>query len=157
FSHGSGIDQITDYDTTTGNTDIVQFLDVALTEVTAVERHGNNLVLRYGASDQLIINYYFSNSAYQIEQFQFGDGITWDDIAIKARTITYGTEDKETITGYSDGSNRIYGFAGKDTLYGGNLDDLLDGGDGNDTLHGGAGNDILLGGMGDDTLNGGVG
>src|SRR5690606_5125378 len=129
--------------------------DVASTEVTAVERHGNHLVLRYGTADQLTINQYFnSNSAYRIEQFQFSDGITWDDTEIKARAITYGSEGKETITGYNDGINRIYGLAGKDTLHGGNLDDLLDGGDGNDTLNGGAGNDQLFGGTGNDTLNG---
>ena len=60
FSKGSGLDQISDHDTTVGNVDVVQFLDVTSDEVIALERNGNDLVLRYGVADQLIVASYFN-------------------------------------------------------------------------------------------------
>ena len=159
FAVGSGVDHINDYDTTVGNTDVATFTGVASTGVTAVERQGNGLVLKSGASDQVIVDSYFSAffPDYKVEQFKFSNGVTWDEAAIKARVITVGTTIGDSITGYNDGTNRIYGFDGNDSLTGGALTDLIDGGTGNDTLNGQAGNDTLLGGLGADSLNGGLG
>lgn len=159
FAVGAGVDHINDYDTTVGNTDVVTFAGVASTGVTAVERQGNGLVLKYGTSDQVIVDYYFHSSylGYKVEQFKFSNGVTWDEAAIKARVMTVGTTSGDSITGYDDGTNRMYGFDGNDYLAGGALADLIDGGNGNDTLDGLAGNDTLLGGLGADSLYGGAG
>ena len=56
-----------------------------------------------------------------------------DEVAIKSRAITNGDALDSAITGYRDGTNRIYGLAGNDYLYGGALADTLDGGVGNDS------------------------
>ncbi|MCD8455313.1 calcium-binding protein [Xylella taiwanensis] len=142
FAIGSGVDRIYEQDSTAGNTDVVRFADVASTALTALERKGNDLVIKYGANDQLTINNYFIAPDYKVEQFKFSDGVTWDDVAIKMHAITKGDASNNFILGYNDGSNRIYGLEGDDIIYGGALADTLDGGTGNDTLNGGAGNDI---------------
>ncbi|HHW4680776.1 MAG TPA: calcium-binding protein, partial [Xylella taiwanensis] len=142
FAIGSGVDRIYEQDSTAGNTDVVRFADVASTALTALERKGNDLVIKYGANDQLTINNYFIAPDYKVEQFKFSDGVTWDDVAIKMHAITKGDASNNFILGYNDGSNRIYGLEGDDLIYGGALADTLDGGTGNDTLNGGAGNDI---------------
>ncbi|MFO0107423.1 MAG: calcium-binding protein [Burkholderiales bacterium] len=158
FAVGAGVDRILDGDRTAGNTDVVTFTGVASTAVTAVERSlGGDLVIKYGASDQLTVEYFFHHRNYEIEQFKFSDGVTWDAAAIKSRAITYGDANDNTIGSISNLSNRIYGLGGNDQLYGQNLADTLDGGAGNDRLWGGAGNDTLDGGAGNDTLDGDAG
>ena len=159
FAKGAGVDRINGYYIGT-NADVVQFLDVTSTELTALERNGNNLVFKYGTSDQLTVANYFDTSfgAYAfIRQFQFSDGVTWDEATIKSRVITQGNTYDDWINGYSDVPNRIYGLDGNDNLSGGALNDLLDGGAGNDDLWGYAGNDNIYGGAGDDRLAGGAG
>ena len=156
---GDGVDQITDYDMTVGNVDRVSFTGVTSTALRGLERQGYNLVVKYGVSDEVLISNYFNTSfpGYKVEQFRFSDGVTWDEAGIKARVVTVGTAAGETITGYTDGTNRIYGLAGNDSLLGGALADMLDGGTGDDTLRGGEGNNTLVGGLGNDWLNGGSG
>ena len=68
---------------------------------------------------------YFANSNYLIEQFQFSDGVTWNQADVKARVITMGTSGNDGITGYDDGENRIYGLDGNDSLTGGALSDSI--------------------------------
>lgn len=158
FGVGAGVDHIQDFDTTAGNTDVALFNGVASTAVSGLERKGNDLVMTYSASDQLIVDAYFlSQRGNQVEQFRFSNGVTWDEAAIKARVITVGTALNDSIRGYDDGTNRIFGLDGNDRLTGGALADVIDGGTGNDTLLGLAGNDTLLGGLGADSLNGGLG
>jgi Ca2+-binding RTX toxin-like protein len=48
LSKGSGMDRIVENDSSTGSLDVVQFLDVASTELDSMERWGNDLVLFYG-------------------------------------------------------------------------------------------------------------
>ncbi len=159
FAVGAGVDHISDYDTTVGNTDVVSFTGVASTALTALERQGNDLVLKYGTSDQAIVDNYFhpTSPSYKVEQFKFSDGVIWNEAAIKARVITVGTTGINHIVGYNDGTNRIYGLDGNDSVSGGALADLVDGGNGNDGVHGQAGNDTLYGRAGNDTLRGGAG
>ncbi|HHW4669316.1 MAG TPA: calcium-binding protein, partial [Xylella fastidiosa subsp. multiplex] len=159
FAIGAGVDRIEDSDSTPGNTDVVRFADVASTALTALERKDNDLVIKYGTGDQLTISNYFPPgfSDAKIEQFMFSDGVTWDEAAIKSRVISNGDASNNTIIGYNDGSNRIYGLDGNDEIYGGALDDMLYGGAGNDMLSGGKGADTLDGGSGNDVLYGGTG
>ncbi len=154
FAIGAGIDRISDYDTTVGNSDVVQFTDVKSTELSSLERQQDKLILNYGSIDQLTVAYFFNNVAYKVEQFKFSDGVVWDEAAIKAKVITNGTAGDDVISGYNDGPNQIFGLAGNDTLYGGAGNDILLGGDGNDKLWDqSSGNDTLLGGLGDDYLS----
>jgi Ca2+-binding RTX toxin-like protein len=156
FAHGDGVDTIIDYDTKSGNTDVAQFTDVASTEVTSIERKGNDLVMQYGSTDQLTVKGYFDPNypGYRIERFSFSDGVNWDDAAIKARVKTVGSTGNDYVLGYDDGANRIYALGGNDYLFGGSKADLIDGGTGDDIMYGRACDDVLIGGAGADTLNG---
>ncbi|MFM9928440.1 calcium-binding protein, partial [Variovorax sp. H27-G14] len=137
---------------------MVIFDGVASTAVTALERKGNHLVMKYAVSDQLTVEDYF-HTAYpgcKVEQFKFSDGVIWDEASIKSRVITNGNADADSITGYQDGTNRIFGMDGNDYLTGGRWADIINGGIGDDTLKGDAGDDTLIGGAGNDTLEGGA-
>ncbi|MBK8570449.1 MAG: calcium-binding protein [Nitrosomonadales bacterium] len=149
FSKGDGADTYSEYDTTVGDNDIAQFMDVQSTEVTGLNRVSNDLVLSYGIADQLTIKNYFTGAGYRIEQFKFSDGVTWSYSDIAAKAITNGTVGNDNISGYNDGTNRIFGLDGNDILSGGALNDQIDGGKGADTLYGGNGNDSYLFNLGD--------
>ncbi len=83
FAIGAGVDRIEENDSTPGNTDVVRFADVASTALIALERKDGDLVIKYGASDQLTVSNYFDDiySGYKVEQFTFSDGVTWDEAA----------------------------------------------------------------------------
>lgn len=153
--HGQGTVTIRDNEWSPGRQNIVQFIDVASTDIAAVERQLDTLVLKYANGGLLRIPDYFIYSS--IARFQFGDGVTWGNVAIKERAQTWGTSAGDSIIGYDQASNRMVGLGGDDTLTGGALADLLDGGIGNDTFRGKAGNDALFGGDGNDRLDGGTG
>ena len=167
FGIGSGQDRISENDATVGTVDVIRFLDVKSTELTGIERLSNDLVLRYGANDQVTAAYHFDpNNRPEIEQIVFSDGVTWDRAAIRARVTAIGSSARDVLYAYDDGENRTYGQGGDDTIYGGAQSDMLDGGPGNDelfgkdgadTLYGGADNDYLYGDAGADTLYGGAG
>lgn len=75
--------------------------------------------------------------------------MTWSYSDIAAKAITNGTVGNDNISGYNDGTNRIFGLDGNDILSGGALNDQIDGGKGADTLYGGNGNDSYLFNLGD--------
>lgn len=142
FSRGFGVDVVSDDDAAVGSADTISFLDIASFALDALVRKGDDLVLQFGSSDQVTVDRYFSPSEeYKVEQIKFSDGVTWDEAAIKDRVITNGDSLSNTIVGYDDGPNRIYGLGGNDVITGGAMNDLLDGGDGRDTLTGGNGDD----------------
>ncbi|MDC6168287.1 calcium-binding protein [Paucibacter sp. XJ19-41] len=158
FSRGDGADRVIDYDTAPGSFDILRFFDVLSTDVKAVERRGRDLVIKHGnIGDQVTVDGYFdavNSAAYAIEAIyfnDFGDDEAWYVGDIKARAITHGTSGADTIIGYREGVNRIFGYEGHDRLVGAEMGDVLDGGLGNDTLDGGTGNDSLIGGTGADS------
>ncbi|MDP2680327.1 MAG: M10 family metallopeptidase C-terminal domain-containing protein [Rhodoferax sp.] len=156
FSVGSGTDLVQDYDTTVGNVDTVQFLDVASSALRAIETIGWDLILKYGIDDQLTLQDYFytGNTDFQIELIRFSDNVIWTRTDISSRVIANGTDGDDSMNGGTDRGNRIYGLGGADTLFGGPLNDLLDGGDGNDQLWDQSGGiDTLLGGLGNDSLS----
>jgi Ca2+-binding RTX toxin-like protein len=153
IAYGSGQDRIFEDDSTAGVTDVVEFTDVMSTEISTVERVGDDLVLRYGVDDSLTVTDYFKpgTQASQVEEIRFSDTVTWVVDDVKALAVTNGTTGYDNIQGYDDGPNRIYGFDGYDTLAGGSQADVIDGGSGKDALRGNAGADTLIGGTGDDT------
>ncbi|QDQ26581.1 hypothetical protein FNU76_09460 [Chitinimonas arctica] len=91
LAKGGGADVIRDFDTTANNVDTIQFNDVKSTEISAVQRVGSNLVLKYGASDKVTVENYFdaANAAgYRIERFKFSDGAIWYDAHIQIKAVT---------------------------------------------------------------------
>ncbi|TIR31044.1 MAG: calcium-binding protein, partial [Mesorhizobium sp.] len=97
----------------------------------------NDLLITYGAGDQIRIMYQYS----------------WGSTSSQIETLVYGDGTSISLTG----GLPIVGGAGNDTLNGTNFADTLTGAAGTDTLNGSDGNDTLNGGAGTDTLNGGSG
>jgi trimeric autotransporter adhesin len=162
---GSGTDTVYTYDLSAGRVDTLRFEDVASTGLTAVRRVGNNLVLEYGTGDAVTIQSHFQTSNYEINAFQFSDGVTWTPAQLYAAYPIRMTDASESH-GFGNTAETIYAgggddtvsvYAGNDTVYGEGGGDTLHGGDGNDTLYGGADNDTLNGDAGADTLEGGAG
>lgn len=170
FGLGDGVDTIYDNDTTAGNTDVISFQAGIAPEEIEVVRNGDNLELRIsGTADMVTVERYFSPYARgswytydynmnKIEQIVFADGTTWDVATVlnKARTVN-GTENADTIYGYSDQQNIITTGTGNDTVYAGSMGDQIDTGEGNDNVYGSEGADRITGGAGNDTLEGGNG
>jgi Ca2+-binding RTX toxin-like protein len=67
------------------NADVVEFSDLRSTEVSLVERLGNDLSLRFVSSDQVRVQGYFHIPSMRIESFRFSDGAVWGDSSILAR------------------------------------------------------------------------
>ena len=158
FNQGSGHDIIEDYDPysrTPSLHDVVEFgRGLRPEDVSLVHTNGSLVMAFAGTADSLTVVHHFYGDSSHIEQFKFADGTVWDDTYIKARTITLGTAESETIFGYSGGANRIFGLDGDDQIYGDEGDDRIEGGRGNDTVYGRSGDDRISGGEGDDHLEG---
>jgi trimeric autotransporter adhesin len=156
FSKGDGLDSINNYDTD-NSIDTVQFTNVATSDITAVYQDitTQNLVIEYGAGNQLAVIYYFNgDNNYKVDQLKFTDA-TWALADIAQRHN--GTANAENLYAFDGIANTINGLAGDDNLYGASGNDILNGGTGNDGLYGGDGNDSLTGGAGNDYLAGGAG
>ena len=172
---GDGQDNITDYDSSTGNQLI--FGEGINRENISFVRSGSHLIILVGEGDDRVqINNYYSHSYYQIEDVSIGNELialstligdydveilgasdSTDTLLGTAETNTIdGLAGNDTIYGYG-GNDTLLGSAGADTLYGGDGNDQLDGGLDNDVLNGDTGNDTLVGGEGNDTLNGAAG
>ena len=157
FASGFGQDVLNENDGSANRWDVVKFTDLTSTDLQSVERVGVNLVITFKTGDSLSLsNFYYSDAWWQgkINQIQFADGVSWDQAAIKAKTVTQGTSGNDSIQGYNGGMNTVYAQGGNDTVIGGDWGDVLDGGAGNDVLGGGWGADTLSGGDGADALNG---
>lgn len=158
FGNHYGTDTITEYDTTAGNVDKIQFAADILPKDAAAAREGNNLVLSLiKGGDRLILSNYFSAPHYRVERAEFADGTVWDQETFKEEvTEIKGTEADEVLAGF-DTNDTMRGFGGDDVLHGNMGEDTLDGGKGNDRLFGDAGNDVLFGAEGNDMLAGAEG
>ena len=170
FARGWGADVINESGTA-DLTDVIQFTDVASTEV-SFERRGDALILKRGTSgDQLTVNGFFTyysatTPPAQVEQFRFTD-TTLTPTTVISRAITYGTTAADYLSAYyvpagqtaylGDGNDSFQGSQFVDTILGEAGDDSLQGYAGNDTIDGGLGNDSLYAGDGNDTLRGGDG
>ena len=67
------------------NADVVEFSNLRSTEVSLVERTGNDLSLRFVSSDQVRVQSYFHFPSLRIESFCFSDGVVWGESSIFAR------------------------------------------------------------------------
>lgn len=180
FAVGDGIDSVTDANFFIEATDVIEFSDVASTAA-LYSYLGDDLIIKYGTSDQLTVKNYFTPSG-RIEQIKFSNGTVLTPAQIysslgliyEQENTIKGTGVSEALVGMSGKMNVIAGFNGDDTIVGaekrdevyGGLgndslsglagNDYLDGGDGNDSIDAGADNDRLFGGAGNDVLMGGL-
>ncbi|MBU2590868.1 MAG: hypothetical protein KKC21_02470, partial [Nitrospinae bacterium] len=159
FGIGSGNDTIYDYDKTKGNLDTVEFGAGITKNDLELVKEGNHLRITInGTENTLLIDNWFTNKYYKIEQFKFADGTTLASKEIESlgyKVIMYGTAGDDSLSGTGSEELIIHGYAGNDTIKGNNGNDTIYGGVGNDTVYGNAGNDILDGGAGNDILYGG--
>src|SRR5690606_4572211 len=133
FARGWGQDTISDYDTSAGKLDAIEFAaDIAPDDI-RITRSGDSLVLSLaGSTDRVTVSSYFHQDAsgpYKVEEIRFADGTAWSIEQVKVMALQS-----------TDGNDTLYGYAS---------DDAIAGGLGNDTLYGRAGNDALDGAAGD--------
>ncbi|WP_347887859.1 calcium-binding protein [Nitrosomonas europaea] len=77
MGHGYGVETIVENDATVGNMDAVRFLPGISTGQIWFQRMDDNLEISIiGTSDKLVVNNWYLDSAYQIEQFRTADGMT---------------------------------------------------------------------------------
>ncbi len=145
YRSGDGNDYIDDRlgNILTGNTDVLDFVDLNSTDVTFG---------RAGASDALTItvaptghtitvdtmfpDYNIARYFYALDEFRFADGVTYTRQQVMDMLLAAAT---------TAGNDTIYGYHDDETLDGGAGDDLLNGLSGQDTyIWGvGSGNDII--------------
>lgn len=156
FSRGWGEDWIENYNSSAGDTDLIEFTDILSSQIEVV-RYGYSLLLTLkGTTDIVTVSDYFMNEAasnYSL-QIRFADGEKWTVEHVK-NLVLQGTDQNDFLTGYSS-NDVLAGGLGDDVLSGLDGSDNISGGSGNDTLKGQAGNDLLEGGIGNDLLSGGL-
>jgi len=115
IAKADGKDEIYNYDTDK-SVDIVKFTDVALIDLTSINKDVNSLLMTYGTTSKLTVDNYFSGIAYQVNQFQFAGGDTLDN-------FTVGTIGKDTLNGTAK-NDALNGLGNADIMNGGTGDDL---------------------------------
>jgi len=146
FYKGDGQDTISNYDASSGRSDVLYFMssDIYISE-DLLARNGNDLIVYYGSgvSDQVKVLNFFNSDNYAIDYIYFEKGdVTWNRDYIKQHFLN-GTSGNDTLTGFA-GDDSISGVEGNDVLYGLGGNDTLNGGTGNDTLYGGTDNDVYI-------------
>ncbi|MEW5747042.1 MAG: calcium-binding protein, partial [Nitrospirota bacterium] len=157
FALGSGTDTISDYDTTVGNADTVEFRQGITRSDLEMIKEGNDLRIAVkGSMDTLILQNWFLGPAYRVEEFRFADGtvVSAGDLGISIPFVIRGTAGNDNMSG-TIWRDELYGKEGNDVLWALSGDDVLDGGAGNDLLYGDKGNDTYRFGLGGgvDTIN----
>ena len=117
FSQTDGKDVINNYDTD-ASVDVVKFTDLASFGISAISAvNSYHLLIQYGSNSALTVDYYFySDTNYRVNQFQFADGITVSNFLV-------GTTGKDNLTG-GTGNDVLSGLSGADKLTGGSGSDL---------------------------------
>ncbi|WP_305089124.1 calcium-binding protein [Massilia sp. YIM B04103] len=173
FRRGSGQDQVIASGDTANTSKTFKFDDVASNELRELGRVGADLVIHYGAGDQITIKGHFGSVA-QPNTFIFSDGQTLslqdlynkypihlsrvaDSAVFFTHDVTVLASDGDDVVDSRGGNDKLYGADGNDKLTSGDGNDYLEGSFGLDTLDGGNGNDTLIGGVDADNLMGGAG
>ncbi|WP_395059704.1 calcium-binding protein [Polaromonas sp.] len=136
-----------------------------------VSANGNDLLLHYGDSGDLLLGGALNGSISTIDGVELNE---WVQGRLRQSVSLSTTGNNQVLSGGSGadqltalhggaillgggGSDNLQGSAGDDSLEGDTGNDSLSGGDGNDMLHGASGNDVIDGGAGDDWLHAGSG
>ena len=155
FTTGDGSDYLMDYKDS-GETNIVEFTNVASTALIGVYRRYDDLVIKYGANDYISVSYSFDSPGFEISQFRFSNDVTLTTADLLAlfpidntppifSSISYTLSQNEkdlTLTDYE--SINGTGNALDNIINGNPLDNILDGGAGDDLLIGGWGDDVYI-------------
>ncbi len=159
YQLGDGNDIVSDYDTSSSNTDTILFGDqISVADVSVVRDAVSMALIIKGTAGVIRLDGQLGNSAQKIERIEFADGTVWSaEELLSMSTVgvlpVLGTVNSDQMTG-TEGNDYLLGLEGNDTLNGAAGNDLLDGGAGVDTINGGIGEDVLYGLDGADTLNG---
>ena len=143
---GDGIDTIDDNNNSVFDTDTLELVGIASTDVKLVRNSGvDRLFVAIYQSGTYIGEYIqiedqFDDNGNGIEAIVFSDTI-WNLEKIQAETFIYGDATNDTLTSGGDLGANILGLEGDDTLIGNSGDDVLIGGVGSDALNGQAGID----------------
>jgi len=158
FNLGDGADRIieTPVNTTSignSNADQVVFGPGILPEHLTAQRSGDDLIVRYSATDSFTVVGWFLDYRRQVERFYFTIGgvpqqLMTDDDVQRLAFIQNGTAGNDVLNGDGTYGDSLFGLGGADQLFGNGGADLLDGGAGNDTLDGGSGSDVFVFGPG---------
>lgn len=150
FTFGDGLDQIDN--SAEDNASAIDAIELSAGIVATdivLNRTGNDLLVKVGASDSITVkNYFATGNDQKIDQIKFSDGTIWNQAAIESRVVT-------VIASATAGVDHIFGTTGNDLIHGLDGNDVLTGNSGDDQLFGDNGADTLLGGVGNDTLDGG--
>ena len=153
-----------DSDGLTGTHDVVLFSDV--NRLMTLERVDGNWCF---STDRVMSSgrelFYKRRIPWHEHSLSSANSIAWSDRTIKASVVQNGSADSDYLSGYSDGSNRMFGLEERTISRAVILTTILMaaptmtryGQFGNDSLTGKAGSDTLYGGDGADTLDGGPG
>lgn len=147
FNSGDGSDTITD---SAGIDTIVFGAGITASTVQITTDVNQNVIIKYGASDQLLIQNFFTGQP--IESIKFASGGPLDYSQIVA-AINVSNAKNNILVGDANG-NTLSGLSGDDTLFGGSYNDTLIAGAGDDIAAGGAGADVMSGGDQSDYLFG---
>jgi hypothetical protein len=86
FARGEGQDVIYDYDTTSGNSDVLAFGENIAADQLWFKKSGSHLEISVlGTSDKVTINNWCTGSAgtYRVETIKAGDGATLDHLEVQ--------------------------------------------------------------------------
>lgn len=168
FARGDGSDVIDNFESEAlevdgkvfhAGKDSIRFQDVNSSDIVGIEARNGDLIINYGADDQIILKKYLypddsEGWRYRISSVEFADGqIIPLPKLIEMYPPAWGSDYDDGILG-SPGSDVIRGLAGNDVISGQDGDDILDGGSGDDVMRGGRGHNtyVLTRNSGNDTI-----
>ena len=146
FESGDGSDVIRNSDSDEASVDRIVLGDGIAPGNVALERSNDDLVLNYGANDQLTISDFFveeADSSAGIDAVEFSDGTVWSTQDLLAKVLI-GAESDDVLAGYSS-DDVLVGGQGQDSLSGGSGDDVyrFSKGDGGDSVYDASGHDQI--------------
>ncbi|WP_338846098.1 calcium-binding protein [Massilia sp. W12] len=147
FGRGYGKDTISD----SAGSDTVFFnADISAQDL-LVTRDAAHLYLHLQhTQDKLVVQNFYADPLYKIEQLKFADSTLWGQTEINAR-MSQVSESADFFWGLSS-NELVDALAGDDQVFGNEGNDSLHGGSGDDTLDGGLGLDLMSGGLGQDVF-----
>jgi VCBS repeat-containing protein len=161
YSLGDGKDKIYESQYFSEKVDSIKFDEsIKKEDVRFLSYGAGGLKIVLNDNDLILIgNQYLNASETRIEQLEFTDGTILKSSEIYKKLVDSqsGLNISETVYGFENNDDTIYGNGGDDMLLGRSGNDELYGGIGNDTLYSHGGNDTLVGGVGNDYLSGSSG
>jgi Ca2+-binding RTX toxin-like protein len=133
YDRGQGYDVIDNYAGQSGHgTDKVVFGSGISSSSVNYARVGDNLIVGINESGEtLTIQNWFKGTLYQVNSFQFSDGITLEPVDVNSMinsvNVVMGNDGSDSLTG-TEGNDAMYGLSGDDVLNGQGGDDILSGG-----------------------------